>query len=316
MCVAPALPAVLRPLLGFTETGSYTVRVVTDAGRDIEQLDQAPKSLSSAALSAQTALTLSLSRIGINEDDGTAAAMLTVVRSGDLSTPLQVLLAADGAGLALPATVDIAAGSASTQVNVGVLNDTQANGNRQRTITATAEAFEPGSTQLQLLDDDVAALTLSMTQAAVSEGVGSGNLVISRNDDAALPLTVTLMANRPDVVQLPASVSFGEGEHDKTVQVQVLNDVLIEPTVAVSIVASAVGMASGSVAFSVLDDDAPNLALSFDTEVVREGAGTGAITGTVSRADGAAAVTIRLASDSTDLTVPATVALTEKTKKE
>ncbi len=101
-------------------------------------------------------------------------------RNTDPANPLIVNLASnDITEATVPTTVTIPAGRASVTFNIGTMDDTIVDGTQSVTITALATGLADGSDTLDVIDDDLAALSVTIIAALVSEGAGAAATVMT-----------------------------------------------------------------------------------------------------------------------------------------
>lgn len=154
-------------------------------------------------------------------------------------------------------------------------------------------------------------LLLSVPSSATEgDGVlaGQGRLTttIAQSND----VTINLTSSRPAQLAVPASVLLPAGQTSTVFDATVVDDMLLNGSRSVSLVASAVDHASSSATMVLHDNESATLELALPANVT-EGAGFLVGAGTV-RASAAPAVDIAVAlvsSDTTELQVPATVIL-------
>ena len=241
----------------------------------------------------------------------------TVFRNGDTTAPLTVTLGLDKDYKAtIPPTVTIAAGSRTAQFDIRLTDDTLVEGARNLRFSATAAGYVTGSAELTAYDDDVPTLSLRLGQNAVSEGNAAGTtLTVTRNLVSDQALEVLLRADGGQL-RLPSRLVIASGQASATATIDINDNgivdgarvVVIRADVADSVLRVAIPTTNVQTGLTILDDDGPTLALSFDRALVNEG---GTATGTVTRntpttADLIVALT---SSDSTEADIPATVTI-------
>lgn len=117
------------------------------------------------------ALTLTLSQQSVAESAGPAAARGVVRRNdSDLSGPLSVSLASSDTGEAqAPLMVTIAAGSAEVAFDIEAIDDAAVDGAQIVEFTASANGYIDGAAALEVLDDEIRRLSLSLDRSSLSE---------------------------------------------------------------------------------------------------------------------------------------------------
>jgi subtilisin-like proprotein convertase family protein len=140
-----------------------------------------------------------------------------------------------------------------------------------------------------------APLVFTVSQASVSENAdglvpGSagvrGTVRRPAGSSNAQPLVVTLTSSDLTEIQLPATVTIPAGVNFRTFQIDVIDDNILDGTQVVTLTADAVVAGSpvtGSATISVLDAESFSFTVSANT--VREDAGDGALTATITRSD-------------------------------
>ncbi len=120
---------------------------------------------------SQETLTIHIPVTQISEGAGPAAVMGTVSRSdADLSSPLVVdLVSSNTDKLIVPASVTIPAGQSSIEFPMDAVDNDIVDGNHIVTITASAAGYAPGNATLEVTDDDVPTLSLTVDPSQVSE---------------------------------------------------------------------------------------------------------------------------------------------------
>ncbi|WP_161604257.1 Calx-beta domain-containing protein [Roseiconus nitratireducens] len=259
----------------------------------------------------QLKLMLSIDPSSISEGGGNATGIVTR-NDGDLSAPLVVTLSSsDVSEATVQATVTIEVGKASASFDIHAVEDLLADGTQTVTVSATAGTHDSASAVVEVTDNDLPQLQLSVTPGSISENGGTATGTVSRNDaDLSSALVVTLVSNDTGEATVPATVTIEAGQSSADFAITGINDDLVDGTQNVVLTATATGYAGASGALDVTDDDSLQLTLSIDPSTISESGGTA--TGTVSRndADLSSALVVTLASNDTgEATVPATVTI-------
>lgn len=175
----------------------------------------------------------------IAEEAGTDAATVTLSRnSADVSAALEVTLAATGDDrLSSPTTVTIPAGQASVEFTIDAIDNDRVDTPETGTVIFTASATDyPDQTlELTVTNDDVATTTFDPTSIVVSEGQGTAQVTLQRNNSAGTE-TVALTYSDTSLVSGPTSVEFADGESTLTFNTTVIDNDSFEnnPTVTIS----------------------------------------------------------------------------------
>jgi hypothetical protein len=222
---------------------------------------------------------------------GAAVATGTVHRNdADLSAPLTVALTADDATeVSVPSRVTIPAGQASAQFAIDAVDDAVVDGPQFVTVTGQANGYAAGSETLEVADDDVLTLTLSITDSVVAEsdGAAASTGTVHRNAaDLSSPLIVSLASNDRTAATVPASVTIPAGQASMQFAIDAVDDETVDGDRLATIAGAATGYVADDVSLTVTDEDVLTLTLSIADEIVSEGAGAAATSATVSRNDG------------------------------
>ncbi|MEZ6125269.1 MAG: Calx-beta domain-containing protein [Planctomycetaceae bacterium] len=182
-------------------------------------------------------------------------------------------------------------------------------GTQTVTITAASAGFVDGSSSVDVTDDDVATLTLSIDLASMSENGGTATGTVTRNTGSSGDLVVTLSSNDASEATVPATVTIPDGQTSATFTITAVDDAVVDGTQTVTITAASGVFVDGTDTIDVTDDDVATLTLSIDLASMSENGGTA--TGTVTRNTGSSGdLVVTLSSnDTSEATVPATVTI-------
>lgn len=171
-------------------------------------------------------LTLTLARDSIRENAGPAATTGIVRRANATSEPLTVELANSApAAAAVPTSVVIPANAVTATFVIGAIDNTALDGNRAVEITGRvfASGVEVASTSPAILivrDDDAPGLLLVLTRDVAAEGLSPAvRASVALPAPLATPTIVTLTSNRPELAQIPATVTIPAGQTTATFNV-------------------------------------------------------------------------------------------------
>ena len=268
--------------------------------RDLEALDRTFQNFGNPA-----ELSLSINPTSISED-GTATA--TVTRTGDISTDLTVTLSnSDASAATVLDTVVIPAGQAAANFTIAAVDDAIADGPQTTTITATATGLTDAAASLEVTDNEIAALNLSLDANSIAENGGTATATVTRNTPTDAALTVSLSSSETSEAIVPATVVIPAGETFANFAVTAVDDAVVDGTQTATIEAIAAGLVNSSATLNITDNEVPALNLSIDASSIAENGGTA--TATVTRdGDLSTALTVDLSSsDTTAATVPTTV---------
>ncbi|MFT5528283.1 MAG: hypothetical protein ACI9HK_006272 [Pirellulaceae bacterium] len=178
----------------------------------------------------------------------------TVSRNTDTTNALVVTLASDDASEAtVPATVTILAGQTSATFTVDSVDDAIVDGTQPVTITASAATFADGTDDINVTDDDVPTLALTIDLATMPENGGTSNATVSRNTDTTADLVVTLASNDTSEATVPVSVTILAGQTSATFTVTAVDDGISDGDQLVGIIATTAGFLSSSQPITVID---------------------------------------------------------------
>jgi hypothetical protein len=261
-------------------------------------------------------LLLQTSRGTVAEGEGAGAAIGYLTRNAATNAPLTVTLTSDHPeSLAVPTSASFAAGERNTFFAIDAVSNSLVQGTLGVRIVAAAPGYATVSKQIEVTDDDVPALTLTVADSVLAEGGPSPATfaAVTRSPVADRALTLRLSAGGFTDLILPPQVVIPANEGTVQFNVSVRDDLLVNSARQIPIRASVLsdfGVVLGDYAaqamVQVLDNDGPTLTLHLSTDLVMEGASA---TATVSRnTDPSAALTVNLSSSAgTEAQVPATV---------
>ncbi len=242
-------------------------------------------------------LTVSISPASISENNGTAT--VTITRNTDPSfSDFIDLFSDDESEATVPATATFNPGETTTTVTLTAVDDNDVDGTQTVTITASGEIFPDATDTVDVTDDEVAALTVSVDPATISEngGTSAATVTITRNTGFFDNLEVSLSSDDTSEATLPATVSFGPEQSSATVPLAAIDDAIADGTQTVTITASADGFEDGTGTVDVTDDEVATLTVSILAASIPENGGTTDVTLT-RNTDPNETLTIDLSSD-------------------
>jgi len=261
------------------------------------------------------ALSVSLNPATFSESANAPVSVGTVRRNTETTNALEVSLSSSlSTSLSVAGTVTIPAGQESATFDVSAINDAVLTGQQSVLITATATAHTSGTTVIELTDDEAPGLDLSLNVSEISEDDGTGaatGTVTRPNDSITAALTVTLISSNPNKATAPSSIIIPAGQTSVTFDVDAIDNLIADGAVTVTFQASAANFNDDSATVEVTDNDGPATLTVSITETTTNENTLGGLTATVTRnTDTTNALTVSLASsDTTELVVPATVAI-------
>ncbi len=189
--------------------------------------------------------------------EGTATTA-TIRRSGsNNAAALTVTLSVSNSRVALPATVVIPAGAASTTFKVNAVDNQIADGDLTVTVTASASGFTSSSAAFQVRDNETAGLKLSVSPDAFAENAGNAAAVgtVTRNVPSGTALRVSLKSSNTGAATVPATVTIAANATIATFPISAVNNDVMDGQRSVVITASATELLSATATVRVADDD-------------------------------------------------------------
>ena len=246
------------------------------------------------------------------EGDGALSGAGTVSIPGTLTENLVVgLSSGDSTEAAVPASVTIQAGQTSAVFNVSIVDDSEIDGPKPATVTASVAGWTSGSDTIQVADNETKTLTVNVPENA-TEGDGA----LSGAGTASIPGTLTenlvvgLLSGDSTEATVPASVTIQAGQTSAVFNVSIVDDSEIDGSKPATVTASVAGWTSGSDTIQVADNETKTLTVNVPENATEgdgalSGAGTASIPGTLNEN-----LVVGLSSgDSTEATVPASVTI-------
>ena len=217
------------------------------------------------------------------KEDYSGTVRCYVSRSGNTVNDLSLTLTASQAGqLDLPSSVTIPARSASGIFDLGVIDNSELDGSRTVTLTASAAGFDPLSKEITILDDEVPSLSVTLLPDTLHEG-DTVTVDISRDLTIPDPTVVYLATDRSSQWSFPVSVTIPGNENSVTAKIVVTDDISPEIDQRVKLMASSKGLVTAEAFTVITDDDIPVIELEIANDTVSEGAGPYATWGIIRR---------------------------------
>ena len=229
----------------------------------------------------------------------------TVSRSGNSDTTLTVNLSTTSSDLTIPASVKIAAGNNAANFYFTLINNNLFDGIRLAEVTASANGLEPVSDKVEILDDDVPALYLTIDRDSCTEGEFIHATITS---DIALDTahTILLSANKTGQLSFPSSLTIPANNSSVQMDINVTDDSKPELDQNLILTVSASGYISGKDTIFLADNDIPEIELELLADTVSESAGENATWLKVTRnKDSEETITVALSTvSSSEVVVP------------
>jgi hypothetical protein len=242
-----------------------------------------------------------------------------------LTQPLTVYLTSKNqARFPLPPSVTIPAGVKSADVTVALVQDQVPEIDVPVNIIAAADNHNSANATITVKDDDIPGLELVLQTNMVSEAAGYYATKATLRRAAGSPsfaFTANLTTNVPNTLILPASVSLAQGENEKTFDVGVVDNTLVDGNRNIGITASiyvnscgcsAPSTSAGTVTttLTVTDNDGPALTVSASKLTLLEGLPNAGLLRITRNTATTSALTVNLTSSNTaEATVPATATI-------
>ena len=264
--------------------GSWRLFVEADSEKNLAEENESNNELAAdRPLVVPAVLRLRSPVASIAEDAANPVIPVLVTRNGDPAAPLTVALSSgDARHLAAPARVTIPAGLASASFAVTALNDGVPADDQAVVVTASAADYESGQASITVQNTETPKLALALTTASVEEGK-TFLVTVSHNGPTNRAVRVSLVGPATGRLLLPESVTIPEGRASLAFTALAVDDTAIEPTASCVFAANAPGFAGASASVQVIDNDLAEFTLTLSASRVSEGAGPGAVSGTVSR---------------------------------
>jgi uncharacterized membrane protein YgcG len=220
--------------------------------------------------------------------------------------------------LVIPSSVVIPSGQTAFSFSVVARQNGTPQTDRFVVIEADADGYAAAQASLFIVDDDLDALTLTLSRSVISEGDGPNAtlLTVARSPVTNAPVRVFLDTDS-DRISAPASVVIPGGAASLPVNIGVVDNDLLDGSATVSITPRVTDpdhgglvLAGEPAALTVLDDDGPALSLSLSASLAGEGI-AGAAVLTFERNDGFdTPLQVMLASsDPSEVVVPASLVI-------
>ena len=270
------------PLIGLA--GDLRVAVIVNSDNNLlEQNSTNDFALALNDLQVPAALSLSLPVASVAENISTPNLACLVSRNGDLGSSLVVSLASSATNhLLVPASVTIPAGAASAPWPATVLDDGVPGPDALVTISASASGYLSSTSQVTVVNTDVAYLSLSLASSQITEGQ-TVLATLTNSTVSSQPLVVSITSSSSSALASPSSVTIPANSNSVSFTVLAVQNTFIAPAQTYTLNASAGGYVSASANLTVLNNNAPKLALSFNRTNFNETDGPYAAAGIVSR---------------------------------
>ncbi|MBN2820269.1 MAG: leucine-rich repeat protein, partial [Bacteroidales bacterium] len=229
----------------------------------------------------------------------------TVSRSGNSDTTLTVNLITSGSDLSIPASVKITTGNNATNFYFTLNNNDLFDGIRLVEVVASADGLDPVSDKIEILDDDIPNLSITIDRDSCSEGE---IIYATVRSEIKLDTTQTILisASKSGQVGFNSTLTIPANDSSVQVEITITDDSKPELDQSLILTASASGFISGKDTIILLDNDIPEIELVVVTDTLCESAGDNATWLKVTRnKDNAETITVALSTfNSNEVVVP------------
>jgi len=261
-------------------------------------------------------LTFQVPRTEMTEGGGDGDALGYITRNAATNQTLEVNLGSSfPLNAAMPTTVTMQPGESIAVVTITAPDNATLDGTRTVSLQISADGYNTVSQTINVVDNDLPALSLTPVAASVVEGAESPATtgVISRAVPTGRPVELLLIAQPSTPIQLPPRVSIPAGASQVSFNINVLDDPLVNGSRTINLIARLIAddgriLTEGATTnvIDVFDNDGPTLTLATEKEVVNEGE---TLNATVTRnTETSQPLTVQLSvDDTTELSVPTSV---------
>ena len=210
---------------------------------------------------AGDSLTVTVDPATFSEGAGAGAAIGTVTRAGDLSAALTVNLASnDDTELTVPASVMIGVGQASATFGVDAVDDGDQDASQLATITASADGVFSGNITVTVEDDEAPIPTISVEAdpASISENGGLSTITVTISASSPTGYSFDVIIDDFSELSGPSTVDIAANQTTATFTVNGVDDAEVDGSRSVQIIVADpnVLIESSSVSVVVTDDEA------------------------------------------------------------
>jgi hypothetical protein len=204
-------------------------------------------------------------------NEGIGGAFVTITRNFTEATELEFRAAVENTITLTQPIVSFGEGQLTSQVRVRGTNNQLFTGTKTHTVNAFRNEELVKSFEVEVLDDEVHDIRLSVESTAVAENSGQLSLTISRNSN--FPIELSLSADKDNQLSFPSTIEFSENEQSKTIAVDVLDDDIASGSRDVLLALAMDGEVMSSQNIHIREDDL--WGMSFTTESVQVSEGDG-----------------------------------------
>ncbi|CAM3005828.1 S8 family peptidase [Rariglobus hedericola] len=169
------------------------------------------------------------------------------------------LNSSDPSAASVPETLLLSRGQTTATFTITPINNTQLNGNRTCTLSATLLGTTPATAQFTVTDDEAAVLKVddySLFEGATRTGY------VQLTGSLLAPMSVSLTSANPAQLTVPPTVIIPAGATSVGFVMTAVEDTQIENIVDVGVTATAAGFTSATATISISDNDADRFAFN------------------------------------------------------
>ncbi|MCE5268513.1 MAG: M36 family metallopeptidase [Planctomycetaceae bacterium] len=195
----------------------------------------------------------------LTEGEGTVNELLNIPMAlgGDL---VVTVTSSDPSRVTVPTTVTIPAGQTSATLPITIIDDALLNGPETVTISTTAIGFAPGSSKINVHDNETAVLTVAIPATAL-EGAGvlhdAGTITASAAPSC--DIVIRLTSTNTTEVAVPATVTLPAGQTTVHFDMTIGDDWLVDGTQTAVVNARVDNWTDGSATIDVYNTDVMSL---------------------------------------------------------
>lgn len=197
------------------------------------------------------------------EGGAPATGTITLAHPAVLATQVK-LAAAPGNQVTIPATVTIPANGTSATFAISAADDDFLDGSVDVQVSATVAGWIGDQETVAVADNDVQAISLSVTPASITEGSFSGSSgTVTLAARPPTPVEITLTSADPNLLTLSSTtVTVPAGAKTASFFFGAPDDLVAEPEHIIEVTATADGYAPGATSVTIVDNDPASVEFS------------------------------------------------------
>ena len=256
------------------ENVTLTLDAVTSGDAQITVVGP-PNNNATITIADNDSAQVSLAATRNGDEDGPVSAQFTVTLSRESSTATVIAYSTSGTATSgddftASGSVTIPAGSLSAVIDIPVVDDTTVEGTE--TLVVTLDSITSGDSEItidtnndtatvDLLDDDMAAVSIAATTNGNENGPVDGQFTVSLSSMATQDTVVSYLVtgtatSGDDFTALSGSVTIPAGSTTATIDVSVIDDMIVEATESMIVTLDAITSGNGGVVINPIQDDA------------------------------------------------------------